>query len=75
MSTPAPAIACPVCAGPLSVRLAKGRRSGKPFLMLVCPADGRHLRAFITDKVYVAAVLEAAEGRPEAARGVGSGGG
>ena len=41
----------------MSVRLAKGRKSGKSFVMLLCPADGRHFRGFITDKAYVASVL------------------
>ena len=40
---------CPVCSETLSVRLATGRKSGKPFVMLVCPIDGRHIRAFVSD--------------------------
>ena len=44
---------CPVCSEPLTVRPAEGRKSGKPFIMLVCPKDGRHFRGFITDKDYV----------------------
>ena len=57
------AIACPVCSAAVAVRLAQGRKSKKPFVMLVCPRDGRHLRAFITDKGYVAGVLERLEAR------------
>ena len=53
-------IRCPVCATPLAVRLAKGRKSGKPFVMLVCPVDGRHLRGFISDKGFVSGVIEKA---------------
>ncbi len=53
---------CPVCHQPLTLRLARGRKSGKPFLMLICGQDGRHFRAFITDKKYVSRVLESAEG-------------
>jgi hypothetical protein len=44
---------CPVCSKSLAVRPAEGRKSGKPFIMLVCPEDGRHFRGFITDKNYV----------------------
>ena len=47
---------CPVCGLGLSLRPAVGRKSGKPFIMLKCPKDGRHFRAFITDREYVAAV-------------------
>ena len=49
---------CLICGSPLSVRVARGRKSNKPFLMLVCPKDGRHFRAFISDKAYVGKVLE-----------------
>ena len=48
---------CPVCQSALEVRLAHGRSSGKTFIMAVCPKDGRHMRAFITDKNYVATVV------------------
>ena len=47
---------CPVCGLGLSLRPAAGRKSGKPFIMLKCPKDGRHFRAFITDREYVADV-------------------
>ncbi|MBI4203211.1 MAG: hypothetical protein HY532_08895 [Chloroflexi bacterium] len=53
---------CPLCRAPLDVRLARGRKSGKAFIMLVCPADGRHFRGFITDRQYVSGVLAKAEG-------------
>ncbi|MDD4635777.1 MAG: hypothetical protein WC231_01365 [Dehalococcoidales bacterium] len=52
------AICCPICSQPLSVSVAKGRKSGKPFIMLKCNQDGRHFRAFITDKAYVRRVLD-----------------
>ena len=55
---------CPVCRVPLTVRLARGRKSGKPFLMLLCGQDGRHFRAFINDQKYVAEVLEQLEDKP-----------
>ena len=61
MTTPSQQAPCPVCHQPLTLRLARGRKSGKPFLMLICGQDGRHFRAFITDKKYVSAVLEGAE--------------
>ena len=54
---------CPVCSVPLTVRLARGRKSGKPFVMLLCAQDGRHFRAFINDQQYVAQVLERVEGK------------
>ena len=54
---------CPVCGVPLTVRLARGRKSGKPFVMLLCSLDGRHFRAFINDQQYVAQVLERVEGK------------
>ena len=58
MATMAPtAPTCLICRTPLSVRAAFGRKSGKPFVTLVCPADGRHFRAFIADTQYVQKVL------------------
>ena len=52
---------CLVCKESLEVRLAKGRKSAKTFLMLVCPVDGRHFRGFINDQDYVKGVLERLE--------------
>ena len=54
-------ITCPVCKESISLRIAKGRKSGKPSVMFICPKDGRHLRAFITDKTYVQTVLDQLE--------------
>ncbi len=51
-------ISCPICHVPITVKGAKGRKSNKPFIMLVCPQDGRHFRGFITDQSYVRQVLE-----------------
>jgi len=51
-------INCPICSNTLSVRVAKGRKSNKPFIMMVCQQDGRHFRGFITDQQYVKSVLE-----------------
>jgi len=50
-------INCPICNNPLSVRVAKGRKSNKPFIMLKCDVDGRHFRGFITDQAYVKKLL------------------
>ena len=54
-------IGCPVCSSPMAVRMARGRKSNKPFLMVVCPRDGRHFRGFISDQDYVRGVLSDAE--------------
>ena len=56
-------IPCIVCGETLTVRLARGRRSGKPFVMLVCSRDGRHFRAFVNDQAYVSRVLKHVEDR------------
>ena len=55
------AVHCPVCGVALSVRLARGRKSGKPFIMLICSRDGRHFRAFINHRPYVQQVLDRLE--------------
>ncbi len=51
-------IGCPVCSKPLSVTVAKGRKSNKPFIMLKCDVDGRHFRGFITDQNFVRRILQ-----------------
>ena len=51
-------IKCPICSNTLTVKVAKGRKSNKPFIMMVCQQDGRHFRGFITDQQYVKKVLE-----------------
>lgn len=58
-------ITCFICNEAIEVRPARGRRSGKPFLMLICRQSGKHFRGFITDQEYVAKVV--------AATGTGSG--
>jgi len=55
-------IKCPICSNNLSVRIAKGRKSNKLFIMLVCQQDGRHFRGFITDQQYVKTVLSTRSG-------------
>jgi hypothetical protein len=70
--TPSPSVPCLVCATPLALRLVRGRKSGKPFLMLICPIDGRHFRGFITQRDYVAGVLARLEGQtPSPESGIG----
>ena len=56
-------IPCLICSDPLTVRMARGRKSGKPFVMLVCGRDGRHFRGFITDQTYVGELLARLEGQ------------
>lgn len=51
--TTAQTVPCLICGTCLSLRTARGRKSNKAFLMLVCPVDGRHFRGFITDLNYV----------------------
>lgn len=58
--TAVPQIACPVCNCEISVRSSTSRQ-GKVALVLVCPTDGRHFRAFINDKAFVAGVLDRLE--------------
>ncbi len=55
-------IKCPICNNNLSIRTAKGRKSNKPFIMLICKEDGRHFRGFITDQQYVKKVLSMMNG-------------
>ena len=54
---------CHICRSPLSVRLTSGRKSGKPFVMLICPSDGRHMRAFVADADYVSNIIERLEAK------------
>ena len=50
--------ACIICRSALSIRPATGRKSGKSFIFMVCPQDGRHFRAFIADQAFVQKVVE-----------------
>ncbi len=63
----AQAIPCPVCQRDLEIRNATGRKSGKPFLMFICPEDGRHFRGFINDRGFMQQVLKKL--RPEPGQG------
>ena len=58
VSTQHQSLQCPVCGQPLSFRLARGRKSGKPFLMVMCLLDGRHFRGFIGDREYLARLMD-----------------
>ena len=53
-----PSLRCPVCGEPMAFQIARGRKSGKPFLMVKCLRDGRHFRGFVGDKIYVEKLLE-----------------
>jgi hypothetical protein len=54
-------ILCPVCGCSLAFQITRGRKSGKPSLMLKCPRDGRHFRGFICDQNYLQQLLERLE--------------
>ena len=64
-----PDIICPICRSPLDLRLARGRKSGKPFIMLICGRDGRHFRGFISHRPFVEEVLAHLEGNMATAQG------
>ena len=51
-------IGCPVCGTTIGVSKAQSRKSKKTktFLMLVCPVNGRHFRAFINDPEFISRV-------------------
>ena len=55
-------VSCHICQAALKVTLARGRKSGKPFVMLTCPEDGRHIRAFVADRTYVENLIGLVEG-------------
>ena len=61
-------IPCPVCRAALEIRKATGRKSGKPFLMFICPENGKHFRGFIGDQEFMRQVLQnlGPEGNPVA---------
>ena len=54
--SPPDSLNCHICQTPLRVKLCNSK-AGKKSVSLSCPADGRHLRAFIADKAYVQAVV------------------
>ena len=62
---------CLICGAQLDVRTARGRKSGKPFITLVCPKDGRHFRGFISNRDFVTQVLDRLEGQTPDVEGGG----
>jgi len=58
---PNQSLQCPVCNEPMAFQIARGRKSGKPFLMVKCLRDGRHFRGFVDDREYVTRLLERLE--------------
>ena len=58
---PNQSLQCPVCGDPMAFQIARGRKSGKPFLMVKCLRDGRHFRGFVGDKEYVTRLIERLE--------------
>ena len=52
---------CPVCGQALDFRFARGRKSNKPSIILICRQDGRHFRGFITYQPYVKEVIDKLE--------------
>lgn len=59
---------CPVCGQPMSLRIARGRRSNKPFIMLMCAVDGRHFRGFISHQQFVRDILARLERKKQTGR-------
>ena len=57
-------IPCPLCGETLELRPTRGRKSGKPSLMFICPVNGKHFRGFINDQDYVRKVLDLLEDSP-----------
>ena len=47
---------CWICGETLDFNLARGRKSGKPYLSLVCPRDPRHCRLFCHDREVVSKI-------------------
>ena len=61
---------CPICKSDIATKLSRGRKSGKPFIMLICSKDGRHFRGFITYRPYVEGVLNIMEKTSKTKKGV-----
>ena len=60
-STGQPSLRCHICGVALQVRVARGRKSGKRFVALKCPSDGRHFRGFVADREFVGQLLDQLE--------------
>lgn len=50
-------ITCPICHDIATVSVARSAK-GRVSIVLRCPQDGRHFRAFINDRVFVQRLLE-----------------
>jgi len=64
---------CPICKNELDAKLSRGRKSGKPFIMLICNKDGRHFRGFITYRPFVEGVVDKMETANKIKNGVPDG--
>ena len=62
-------LTCPVCGDPMAFQIARGRKSGKPFLMVKCLRDGRHFRGFVGDRDYVQRLLDGIEQKQKLVNG------
>ena len=60
-STGQVSLSCHICRARLEVTLARGRKSGKSFVALKCPSDGRHFRGFVADREFVGRLLKRLE--------------
>ena len=49
---------CPVCTTNLSMEPRQNQKTDRLFLMLVCPENGAHFRAFINDRDYVTETIK-----------------
>jgi hypothetical protein len=58
-------IICLVCHGPIDIKISETRKSQKPCINMRCERDGRHFRAFITDREFVENMM--AEASPDKA--------
>lgn len=69
-------VRCPLCQTALRFSIASSRKAKrrKVFVMLTCPVDPRHLRAFISDQAFVSKLVAQTEGGL-AATGTGTEGG
>lgn len=57
-------ITCLVCQGPIDIKIAETRKSQKPCINMRCQLDGRHFRAFITDREFVENMMAEADAGP-----------
>lgn len=55
-------VRCPVCQEPLRASVTRSAK-GRVALMMVCPRDGRHFRAFVNDRAFVGKVVASLEAK------------